>query len=454
MPSVRDFFVAEAGECLLRLGRLVEAAASDGVNAAELLRLTRLLRGSAQMAREKYVASVAGALEAAAHSIARGEIAWDDGARARVLDTLADLRALIDPGESVTAREARVSRALERWRRSDAAAPAAPARPAPPRPTVAETEAFHDYAAREVAGVLSELDRNVPILEREPRNREPLKAVLRRQRALLGSARLDELPAVADALRTIDQICRLIARQDVAVEGEWLDLFRLARRVLGESVEALVAGSVPDATPSQPALGRIRETLLERYGIFHDPPRPQVLPGVEPPRNVVEFFRHEARILIGRIERMAGDLARASADRQAVLRRELQGALTALRDTALGFGFGRSARMADTALARVGGSTASEVLDLLPSLRETIETDEPVSVAAARGDAPEPGDAAGARDGAGAPGAAGTEGERPRAALLRRAEALRPAIERAVARDAEARAALAELFDLIRQGLA
>src|SRR5690606_26415891 len=200
-----------------------------------------------------------------------------------------------------------------------------------------------------------------------------------------------------------------------------------------------------------------------------------------------------------------GDLDRATGDRQTVLRRELQAAITALRDTALGLGFGRTARMADTALARVGGITASEVLDLLPSLRETVETDQPVSVSVARGEeeasraeagvaaSPEaPGVAAGpdgttgvavTADGGsgaaasheGAPGVAtshdgasasghGAGGETERevvpiatlvyrgAALVARAEQLRPILERALAGNEEALDALAELYDLIRQG--
>ncbi|HEX6938445.1 MAG TPA: hypothetical protein VF158_03475 [Longimicrobiales bacterium] len=446
MPSVREFFLAEAGDCLARLERVVEESTPGTVDAAELLRVARLLRGSAQMARNQHVESASRVLESAVRAIVDDGGAWDEATRERARETLADLRALVEAGESVTAREARVARVVERWRRPEGE-PAAAASPAASPADAQSEEEFQAYAAREVAGVLSELDRCVPILDREPRNREPLKAILRRQRALLGSTRVETLPAVVETLRTIDQICRLIARQDVAVEDEWLELFRVARRVLGETVEALVAGDVPTATPSQPALRRLRGTLLDRYGVSGEPARPQVPPGVEPPRNVVEFFRHEAGILLGRIERMAGDLARASADRQSVLRRELHGALTALRDTALGLGFGRSARMAETALARVGGSTATEVLDLLPSLQETVEADRPVSVAAAREGARTAG---GAESGAGAPGDAEAAAERL-AMLRRRAEALRPVIERAVATDAAAREAVAELFDLIHR---
>lgn len=475
MPIVRDFFRTEAEDCLRRLDELLDAAAPGAVDAAELLRVSRLLRGSAQMAREDDVATLARALESVARAVVSDVVAWDEELAARVRDTVAELRALVEAesGQERAARAAMAARALDRWM----PATQAPA-PASPAPTRSADDEFQEFAAREVAAIGAEMDRSLPVLEREPRNREPLKAILRRQRALLGATRVDELPPVAEALRAIDRICRLIARQDVAVEGDWFELFRAARRVLAESVEGLVAGTPPTETPSLPALRRIRDGLLDRYGVLQDAPRPQMPAGVEPPKNVGEFFHHEAGVLLARIERMAGDLERAPGDRQLVLRRELQAALAALRDTALGLGFGRTARMADTALARVGGSTASEVLDLLPSLRETIESDQPVSVSAARAagegedtepeaisePAPSHDGAAAAADGRAAAsdhavGAASGDGAVPitnlvyrGAALVQRAEELRPTLERALAGNVEALEALDELYDLIRQG--
>ncbi len=458
MAIVRDFFRTEADECLRRLEELLEAAATGSLDAPELLRVARLLRGSAQMAREEEVASVARALETVARGVVSDVVAWDEELAARVRSTVADLQALVEstePQPDRGARAARAKRALDRW-----VQPAAPA--APPTPAADADEEFQDFAAREVASIGAEMDRCLPVLVREPRNREPLKAILRRQRALLGATRVDDLPPVAEALRAIDRICRLIARQDVPVEGDWLELFRTARRVLAESVEGMVAGTPPATTPSLEPLRRIRDGLLGRYGVLQEPQRAQMPAGVEPPKNVGEFFLHEAGVLIGRIERMAGDLERATPDRQLVLRRELQGALAALRDTALGLGFGRSAQMAETALARVGGATASEVLDLLPKLRETVESDQPVSVAAARGAAEGDGAAAGGA-GQGAAShrpAAGADGVVPVSALvyrgpalLKRAEELRPVIERALDGHEDALRALEELYDLIRQGL-
>src|SRR5690606_21416950 len=103
-------------------------------------------------------------------------------------------------------------------------APASPASPASGAERTADAEArsrieFHAYVAAEVSGILSTVEAALHRLELVPRDREPLKSILRRQRALLGSARLESLTEIAETLRSIDQVCRLIARRDVPVQG-------------------------------------------------------------------------------------------------------------------------------------------------------------------------------------------------------------------------------------------
>ena len=47
---------------------------------------------------------------------------------------------------------------------------------------------FYEFAAREAAGIADTLDHGIQDLQTDPMDREPLTAILRRQRALLGSA--------------------------------------------------------------------------------------------------------------------------------------------------------------------------------------------------------------------------------------------------------------------------
>ncbi|HEX7048720.1 MAG TPA: hypothetical protein VF188_00810 [Longimicrobiales bacterium] len=370
MPSVREFFVVEAGDCLDGIERVVRSADDTTVDANELLRICRVLRGSAQLAREEWVYQATQALEAAARAIVSRVLTWDGGVRARALETIEDLRALVQRTEPETAA-ARVARVMDRWRRPGVRLPSAPGAggaASSPAPASASPE-FLVFAAREVSGILAELDAAIPILAREPRGRERLKAILRRQRKLLGAEQLAGLPAVAETLRAIDEVCRLIARLDVAVEGAWLDVFRSARDVLAGVSGSLRRGGGKVEPAALGRLRHLRDALFQRYGGIDEPRRAPIQATSDAPSEVAGFFRTEAAALLDRIERMADDLARAEPARATVLRRELVAALAALRDTAQAFGFATAAEGASVALARAQDGMISEVLLLLPGLR-------------------------------------------------------------------------------------
>lgn len=291
-----------------------------------------------------------------------------------------------------------------------------------------ERDAFLAFAAREVSSILSALESALNTLARAPRDREPLKSILRCQRALLGSAQLDSLPAVAETLNAIDQICRLIARQDVAVQDRWYDFFRAARDVLADAAAALLEGEVPVRTPSVPRMAELRDALQAEYLGGHEVPTPPPPPiGAPTGAEAADFFRTEARLLLKRIERMAADLDTAPADREAVLRRELGATLEALRDTALTFGYARVGTLAHSARSRARGNAGSELLALLPNLSAAIE-----AAATADDDAVPIEDLL-------------YRGE----AALRRALQLRPVLETVLGNDARAREALDEIFDLM-----
>ena len=122
------------------------------------------------------------------------------------------------------------------------------------------------FAAHEVAGVVNELEAGLVTLALDARNRDPLKAILRRQRALLGAARLDEIAVVAEALRATEDMTRVIAKLNVPVKEEWLAVFRSARDVLKAAVDPLRRGENPPPNPALSRLRTLRQELLDRYG--------------------------------------------------------------------------------------------------------------------------------------------------------------------------------------------
>jgi chemotaxis protein histidine kinase CheA len=254
MATLREYFEQEASRYLDRL----EATLAD-VSAAhasgELHRAARGLRGTAQLAREEAVQRVARALETAVRPPRGGEPPLPDLAD-RLAATLTDLRALVE--HPVDANGDVAERAVARWR--DAADPAEVA------VTEAPPHAFFAFAATEVGGIADELERGVAAMTADPSDRAAIKRILRRQRALLGAARLNEVPVVAETLRALDDLSRVIAKLDVPVKGEWLDVFRCARDVLHVAAPALASREQPPATNGLSRLRTLREELLDRYG--------------------------------------------------------------------------------------------------------------------------------------------------------------------------------------------
>src|SRR5690606_28595747 len=143
MATLNDYFRTEARDFLNALERSLSRAPAP--DAAELHRAVRGLRGTAQMAREQRVFEVVAAFEMVTRSLAGGALAWSDHVASRARETIADLRALLDPAEDDEQLDARVANATARWREGHAA-------PAPSRTVVAEEDerrAFREFTARE-----------------------------------------------------------------------------------------------------------------------------------------------------------------------------------------------------------------------------------------------------------------------------------------------------------------
>ena len=465
MPSLRDYFLTESADYLARLDSI---ASGDESDAEGLLRAARALRGAAQMAREDRVRRVASALEVAGRQLTRGERAWDDDARRRVRETVADLKTLSTGGEADAAGASVEEQALARWREVGVAPDEGAAAPKADGPSEAPDEDLRRYVATEIRGVIEELERAIPVLTRSPMGRDPLKAILRRQRALLGSAGLERYPVVAATLQTLEDATRRIARQNLGVEGDWLALYTKSHAVLGEAVPRIEAGAAADpdgATFSE--LRSLREQLIGAQAeepAFQPPAAPY---GGGEPNEVLGFFRDEATKLVDRVERMAGAFAAATDERRGQLRQDLRDALNALRDTSRTFGFEEPARASEQALARLAEAAATSLLGTVTRLREVIQsvTGEPGEGASAP-EAVAPAGVASASPAVAPAPAASAETPAPAGegavvpiedllyrghAALRRAQELRPQIERALkSDDAAARESVDELFDLMR----
>ena len=483
MPSLREYFLTESTEYLDRLER---AAAGEPPDGAELERAARALRGAAQMAREDRVRRVASALEVAAREVSRGARPLDEDTRRRVRDSVADLRRLVTAGEADAGAATSAEQALGRWREvgvapEEAAAPhAAGAGPS--------DDDLRRYVVGEARQVLAELERAIPALTRSPMGRDPLKSILRRQRALLGSAGLERFPVVSATLQAIEDATRMVARQNLAVEGDWLALYRQAHVVLNEAVVRIEGGGSDDVNSA--TFVELRTLRDRAVGAKREetPFQPPTTPAGTDAAELIGFFRTEASKLLDRVERMAGAFAAATEERRTQLRQELGDALNALRDTSRTFGFEEPARAAEEALSRLAEAASTTLLGTVERLREIIHaateegapaappvapvtgapaipvgasgpaTRAPAPAAPARSAAPQAAPAPGVPASAAPAAASAATAIIPiedllyrREGALQRALELRGEIERVVpADDRSARESLEELFDLVR----
>lgn len=262
MATLTEFFETEAARYLDRLNELTRSSTPD---ANEVYRTARALRGSAQMAREDRVYRTALALEGGARAVVNGALSWSEEVGSRVKQSVDDLATLVRGGDG-TQLDNVMAGSIERWVNSGVDLPSGATGLSAPAPARDAVQEFRSFAAAEVEGIADALDKGVQALSDNPMDREALKAILRRQRALLGAARLDEIPVIAEILRAIEDLTRVIAKLDIGVKREWLDIYRVAREGLKAASEPLRMNQNP--TPSHPLarLRHMRAELLERYG--------------------------------------------------------------------------------------------------------------------------------------------------------------------------------------------
>jgi chemotaxis protein histidine kinase CheA len=232
---------------------------------SDLLQAARALRGTAHLAGEDGLVRVALTLEQAVRALVHGDLSWSTDIRERVERTIGDVDVLIAGNEADEALRNRIDAATERWSSLGIGGHDRPVARQKDEGGL-DDEAFLSFAAREIDGIVTVLGDSVDALSEDPQEREPLRRVLRSQRALLGIARLDDLPAVSETLHAIEDVSGIIAKMGVGIKDEWLDVFRCARSVLEASAGSLARGEDPPHTPALSRLRTYRQELLERYG--------------------------------------------------------------------------------------------------------------------------------------------------------------------------------------------
>jgi hypothetical protein len=251
---LEEYFRTEARDYLAALER---AASTERLEAEAVHRSARGLTGVARLAGEPRILRAATALERATRPNATTTVAL----LAVVLrESIPHFRVLIAAEGTITELEAHADAVVDRCttERSVEAEVG--------RADAEGDAAFHMFVAGEASAIADVIEQGITQFSADPANRESIGAILRRQRALLGMARLDEVRIVAEALRAVEDVAELIVRLDVPVKSEWLDVFRTAKDVLRSAATGLKDGTLPASMPSLSRLRTLREELVDRYG--------------------------------------------------------------------------------------------------------------------------------------------------------------------------------------------
>ncbi len=380
MPrTLLEFFSDEANDYLDKMDRALAAGATP--DADELRRFARALRGSARMADQEVIARAAGAVQAVAADLVAGRRHWGGDLRSALESALSEIRGMVDavksPAPDVGKRAEAIAQKL-----GEASSP-----PPPPK----DDERFRRYLGTELRGLASDIGESLVVLERDPRNREPLKKLLRRIRPLRGIEGVDDTPAVGPAVTALEEVILRIADTSATVGPGHLVLFRRARQALDDVATELIRGDQPSrALEGGAEIEDLKEQVLETAAqrevtwiseLFPDDPGPHIeeCPMAERGAGSWDaFFALEATGSLDTIERLRAELARAPEGASRIAER-LTYTFRQLRERAVTFGHADLGRVARRAGAAVRASQ-----DAPPWRLQAIAIDLAVAVAALR----------------------------------------------------------------------
>lgn len=340
--GLMEFFILEASDYVEQLDGHVAHAGPEGPDIAELIKYSRMLRGSSTMARQSVLAELATAIERVARAVRDGVLSWDAGVHGAMVAAIDDLKILIralrswGPAEDQRAR-ARVADLIR----------FAPhlARPYTPTPGAGSGGAV--FLATETSEIATALDR----LLARPDDRLSLEALLARVRALRGVAALRDLPPLAEVLDAVERAAKPLELGSGAPSMPQLTLFQSAATLMHRiGSELRIAGRPDPTSPEAQRFAAAARGLGERGGeadhivpiadLFPDDGQPSVVQASpNPPTTPAERFRLEVVSQAEHLRRLVTEARQAadpvSRDR---LARELRGALVALRRAAESFG--------------------------------------------------------------------------------------------------------------------
>lgn len=473
-PSILDIFAVDARKYVDRLRDAMNA--EGGADVDGMRRASRRLHHAAVLANHTPVTEAAQAMQKATVQLMAGKRTMTNDLRAALQTTVGALDAVVaglPAGDKVA--ESILKDAVGGLGSGPADIAMAPdvntGVTASEAPTV---ELELDEAGTVLEALIGDLGDAVERLENDPRDREPLKVMLRKIRRLRELGRIEVLSPEDKALSAVEELILQIADLNATVGPGYLTVFRHAREVLeGMQKGTSAAPAVDQVSGRAIEVDRLKDSVMEKVrrarqvvwvsDLFY-PEGPHVVEcpaATEGGGSIESYFLTEAAQRLERSENLQKTMLESNPEQMRLAGESLAHTLRHLRERAAAFNhmaMGRVTRRAAAALRAqlvkppaAVRNIAVGLGDVLASLRIYIETDDEKIRAKSVKDAEE---ALSLTILGGKPQAAPEEPEFDPDAALQQALALRTRVDERLqgisGSDAEGlRDDLEELFDLI-----
>lgn len=352
--SLSDIFAADARKYITSLRSGLEA--EGGPYPDVIRRAARRLHHSAALASYEPVMHASAALQKTSVQLIAGKRRWSREMGEAMESVLSALDAVLaDLPRRNPAQEARLRSAAEKL--------VNPAAGEPPRPAAEEAPAGESDAV--LGAIIRDLSEAVERLENDPRDREPLKAMLRNIRRLRELGRIESLSPQDKALGAVEEIILQIADLNATVGPGYLNVFSRARELLEEM------RAQGENAPSPTIVGghavevdRLKEQVIERARrarqvvwvseIFY-PRGPHIVscPLADAQGGMERYFLNEATQRLERSETLRKTMLESNAEQMRLAGESLSHTLRHLRERAAAFDhsdMGRVTRRAAAAL--------------------------------------------------------------------------------------------------------
>src|SRR5262245_6981123 len=356
-----EFFILEASEHVEQLDGLLLAGGSGGPDPNAVQRVARALRGTATMAKLPAFADLAAAVERVGRAMHDRTLTWEPPLRGALVAAVGDLKKLLQSARRWSSDEDR--RASQRIAELSRFAPPRSSGPTPVDSAPAVLSA--PFLSTEASNIAAGLD----VLTTRSSDTETAASVLRRIRALLGVAGVNEIVPFASALEATEEAGRALESGHGELTPEARRLLQAAAIYMRSLASALRMGSDLNApTAARNAFDAAlqawntshagRERVVPIATLFYADGSGVVEAAPNPPTRVAERFSLELVSLSQRLRQVV-DAARNAKDigEKAHAERELRRSLEALEASAESFG--------ERAIATLVRSHATTSLDSL-----------------------------------------------------------------------------------------